>query len=71
MTTDIFYITFDMSFIIVMIYRMQIKNKNNKNRQTSYVLRNLSSNSIITNLHIFLSLSYSFVFVAGWWMPNS
>jgi len=65
MTTDIFYITFDMSFIIVMIYRMQIKNKNNKNRQTSYVLRNLSSNSIITNLHIFLSLSYSFVFVAG------
>jgi len=27
MTTDILYITFDTSFIIVMIYRMQIKNK--------------------------------------------
>jgi len=26
MTTDIFYITFDMSFINLMIYRMQIKN---------------------------------------------
>jgi len=27
MTTDILYITFDMSFIIVMISRMQIKNR--------------------------------------------
>jgi len=27
MTTDILYITLDMSFIIVMLYRMQIKNR--------------------------------------------
>jgi hypothetical protein len=34
-------------------------------------LRSLSPHSIITNIHIFLSLSYSFLLVAGWDCPNS
>ena len=31
-------------------------------------LWSLSPDSIITNLYIFLSLSYSFLLVAGWWL---
>ena len=33
------------------------------------ILRNLSPHSINTNLHIFLSLSYSFLLLVGSWLP--
>jgi hypothetical protein len=32
------------------------------------ILRSLSPHSTITNLHIFLSFSYSFLLVAAWWL---
>ena len=35
------------------------------------VLRCLTPLSTITNLHIFLSFSYSFLLVAGWWLSLS
>ena len=35
------------------------------------ILHSLIPHSIITNLHIFLSFSYSFLLVAGWWLSSS
>jgi hypothetical protein len=34
------------------------------------ILRSVNPDSIITNLHIFLSLSYAFLLAASWWLAD-